>query len=123
MHIYLQRFRVCSLSTRSQLADASQFTRIITSTDLSGNLASGQSKTIPTPGDTKAPAFRAEYPLLSNVGETTLKISVGLDEVGKVYWVVVPAASGVPTTTAIQGGQSLAGLPASSAGFHPANPV
>jgi hypothetical protein len=67
--------------------------------------------------DLAPPIFTSTYPNTLNITESSLDLIVSLDEVGKVYYVVLSDAAPAPSITQVKAGQDDTGAAVSNSGF------
>ena len=65
--------------------------------------------------DTSPPVFLAG-PSVSSVTSTGATVSATINEIGNIYWVVVPQSEATPTVAQVIAGQNATGLPADDSG-------
>ena len=89
-----------------------KFDKVLTPTEISDlhtSLgASNQFALVTSGADTTAPTFSVA-PATSNIQQTQADISATIDEIGSIYWVVVPQGDTNPTVTEVLNGQASGG--------------
>ncbi len=64
-----------------------------------------------TAGDVAPPTFTATYPIVNNLSATFFTVRTNLDELGKTYFVVLPAGAAAPSSAQVKAGQDGSGTP------------
>lgn len=72
--------------------------------DEDGNLQELPSKVTVSTLDLTAPEFATAYPVIENILETTLDISLKTNEVGKAYYLIVSEGTAAPTASQVKAG-------------------
>ncbi len=64
-----------------------------------------------TAGDLTPPNFTISYPIVNTISPTSFSIRTNLDELGKTYFVVLPAGNVAPSSDQVKAGQDGSGTP------------
>ncbi len=84
--------------------------------DSAGNLQTSPTLVEERTADISAPVFTSGYPYFTDVRGTSALINFDLDEIGKVYFVMVPASGSAPTKSDVMALTASGGVDATACG-------
>jgi len=98
------------------LASATEYDVYVVAEDLIPNLQAAPVKLdvlTNTAGDVTPPAFTNTFPIINTISATSFTVRTNLDELGKTYFVVLPAGAIAPSSAQVKAGQDGSGAPVS----------